>query len=74
VDADLAAEIDARLTASLDALHAMPAPFDRAIQGPDDAPGRRAVLAAVEALEAQAQSLASLGLLLGSDIPLVPGG
>ena len=73
VDADLAAEIDARLTVSLDALHAIPAPFDRAIQGPDDAPGRRAVLAAVEALEAQAESLAALGLLLGSDIPLVPG-
>jgi putative iron-regulated protein len=73
VDADLAAEIDARLTASLEALRAIPPPFDRAIQGPDDSPGRRAVLAAVEALEAQAESLAALGLLLGSDIPLVPG-
>ena len=74
VDADLAAEIDARLTASVDALGAIPAPFDRAIQGADTAPGRRAVLAAMEALEAQAESLATLGLLLGSDIPLVPGG
>jgi len=74
VDADLAAEIDVRLTAGLEALQAIPAPFDRAIQGPDGSPGRRAVLAAVEALEAQAESLAALGLLLGSDIPLAPGG
>lgn len=72
-DPELAQELDARLAASLAAIEAMPVPFDQAILGEDDAPGRRAVLAAIESLEAQTDLLAALGLRLGWVIPIRPG-
>lgn len=71
-DPALAAELDQRMAASTRALAAIPVPFDQAILGADDAPGRRAVLAAIEALEAQTESLAALGLKLGFVIPVRP--
>ncbi|HEV8547749.1 MAG TPA: imelysin family protein, partial [Polyangiaceae bacterium] len=46
--------------ASLAKLRAIPAPFDRAIQGDDGAPGRVAVQAAITALETQANTLAAI--------------
>jgi hypothetical protein len=52
----------------------MPVPFDQAILGPDERPARQAVLAALIAIEDQARSLATLGLVLGHDIALQPGG
>lgn len=73
VDAPLAADLDRRMEASLRALQAIPAPFDQAILGEDDAPGRRAVLAAIEALETQTEALAALGLDFGFVIPVKPG-
>jgi putative iron-regulated protein len=50
---DLAANFDQQVKASLAAAEAIPAPFDQAILGSDDAPGRKAILATIKALEAQ---------------------
>jgi putative iron-regulated protein len=64
----LAAEPAARLkrqsTASVAAMRAIPAPFDRAIVGDDSAPGRRAVAAAIQALRDQSDTLAELAQTL----------
>jgi putative iron-regulated protein len=70
----LAAQIERDLEATLAAIRAMPVPFDQAILGPDERPARQAVLAALIAIEDQARSLATLGLVLGHDIALQPGG
>jgi putative iron-regulated protein len=53
VKPDLAATFDQHVRASLAAAEAIPAPFDQAILGSDDAPGRKAILATIKALEAQ---------------------
>jgi putative iron-regulated protein len=69
----IAADVDRKLVAAREALAAMPRPFDRAIRGADDAPGRRAVRAAMLALEAQAEALSIAGRALGYELPLKPG-
>ncbi len=74
VDPALAEELDGRIAAALAALRAIPAPFDQAVRAGDDAPGRQAVLTALEALEAQTASLASLAAALGFKIAIEPGG
>ncbi len=73
VDADIAKDLDAQLAASLAATKAIPAPFDQAILGADDAPGRVALLATMEALEAQTESFAILADSLGFAIAISPG-
>lgn len=67
-------QIDARLDATLAAIQAMPVPFDQAVQGDNEDPGRQAVLRALVALEEQAQSLSTLALALGFEIAIQPGG
>ncbi len=57
-------ELDAQLAAARSAVAAIPAPFDVAIKGPDDAPGRVAVEAAMSALEALGARLAAAGATL----------
>jgi putative iron-regulated protein len=53
----LGARLRTELAASVHATAQIPAPFDRAIQGDDAAPGRTAVAHAISALRAQAQTL-----------------
>ena len=53
VKPDLAATFDQQVRASLAAAESIPAPFDQAILGNDDAPGRKAILTTIKALEAQ---------------------
>jgi putative iron-regulated protein len=53
----LGARLRTELAASVQATAQIPAPFDRAIQGDDAAPGRTAVAHAISALRAQAQTL-----------------
>lgn len=72
-DAALADHLERRLAASLAALQAIPQPFDRAFRGADDAPGRQAILAAIQALEQQAEAIAIAGQLLGYTLPMRPG-
>ncbi len=74
VNGKLAAQLERELEAGLAAIAAIPVPFDQAIRGADDEPQRQAVLAALIALEDQARTLATLGLVLGHDIALQPGG
>jgi putative iron-regulated protein len=67
-DADLAAEMDARITEMLDAIEAIPGSFDQAIRGEDEDEGRAAVLAAVRAVQAVGESLNEVAVLLGIEI------
>jgi putative iron-regulated protein len=50
-DAALADALRSQIQDAIDAIDAIPAPFDQAIQGDDDGEGRLAVLAAVRALQ-----------------------
>ena len=70
---DLSRNLDRAIKAATAAVGAIPAPFDQAIMGDDEGPGRKAVLAAVVALEDQADAIAGLGLKLGFVIPMKPG-
>lgn len=71
---DTARAIDRAIERSLAAARQVPAPFDRAVRGEDDGPGRSAVLELIQALEEQAELLAAFGLDLGMTIALRPGG
>jgi putative iron-regulated protein len=66
--ASLAGQPSARLStetaASVSALQAVPEPFDRAILGADDAPSRKAIAAAIKALQTQTETLAELAQAL----------
>ncbi len=74
LDPELAAQLDGRIASSLAALRAIPPPFDQATRADDGAPARRAVLAAIEAMEEQAAALSALGAKLGFEIANEPGG
>lgn len=67
-DPELHAEMDARLNTMLDAMDAIPAPFDQAILGDDSAPGRVAVLAAVRATQDVGDTVVAIAELLGVEI------
>jgi putative iron-regulated protein len=72
--------IDKKLTdmiqASIDAIDAIPAPFEASIVGADDSPGRVAIKAALDALSAQGDEFgaaaAALGLTITVDDPPDP--
>ncbi len=55
----------AELWASLDAIQAIPGPFDQAILGADSAPGRVAILAAINALHRQTDTISEIARVLG---------
>ena len=74
LDPKLAERLDQQLDASLAAIEGMPVPFDQAILGDEQAPGRRAVLLALTSIERQAETLAALALALGYEIGMHPGG
>lgn len=61
------------LHTTMTSLRAIPKPFDQAILGEDESPGRIAILRAIEALEQQAEAIAIAGKLLGYDLPVRPG-
>jgi putative iron-regulated protein len=65
IDPELARTLGRQMEMSLAASRALPAPFDRAIQGTDAAPGRIAVKHIITALRAQADSIAQAGGALG---------
>lgn len=72
-DQECADMVRKRFEATAAAIAKIPHPFDQAILGDDDAPGRRALLAAIEALEQQAEALTFAGHVLGYQLPLRPG-
>ena len=67
---ELASKLRRRIATSLDTVRAIPTPFDQAILGPDTAPGRVAIQAAIAALEAQTTTLAELAAAY--DVRLTP--
>jgi putative iron-regulated protein len=69
----LATALEQALANTLQRLRAIPVPFDRAILGADSEPGRQAVRAAIEALEAQSDLLLITGRHFGFELPLRPG-
>ncbi len=70
VDADLAASLEAEVTASVATVSAIPAPFDQhLVDGvSDDSPGRVAILAGIEALEDQTDTIVAAAEALGVSI------
>ena len=64
-DPHLAEQLRHDLEASVAAARSIPAPFDRAIIGSDDAPGRVAVHRTIQSLEAQAATLTKVASTLG---------
>lgn len=73
-DAKVAEDVRTKLATTTAAFRAIPVPFDRAMTGADDAPGRVAIRAALAALAAQTDALAIAGRVLGFQLPLEPGG
>ncbi len=73
-DAAVADDVQAKLARTTEALRAIPAPFDRAMRGPDDGAGRLAIRAALDALAEQTDAIAVAGRKLGLTLPLEPGG
>lgn len=70
VDPELDKKMKERLQASLDALQAIPGPFDQAILGADSSPGRQKVKAAIDALRAQTETLVDVATVLGVELNL----
>jgi putative iron-regulated protein len=68
IDPALAKRLESEIARSVAAARAVPAPFDRAIVGPDTAPGRVAVKTLIAALRTQADSMAQAGSVLGLDL------
>jgi putative iron-regulated protein len=65
---DLDRQLKAQLEQSIDAVNAIPKPFEAAIVGSDDAPGRVAIRAAVQSLRAQGDLFAKAAAALGITI------
>jgi putative iron-regulated protein len=59
-DAPLAQRLKQEIAASVRATERIPAPFDQAILGDDNAPGRKAIRSAIEALQRQTETLAKV--------------
>jgi len=65
----LALELERAVTASVEAMGAIPAPFDQAILGDDAAPGRRAIQRAMLTLRAEADVFAKIASTLNLRLP-----
>lgn len=67
VDADLADRLRAEVQASVDAVKTIPAPFDQHLVAgvSDDSPGRQAILAGIESLEDQTDTIVTAATALG---------
>jgi putative iron-regulated protein len=70
VDPALDKKMKERLQASLDAIQAIPGPFDQAILGADNSPGRQKVKAAIDALRAQTETLVDVATALDVELNL----
>jgi len=67
-DPKLDADLKKKLQASIDAIKAIPAPFEDAIAGDDDSPGRKAIQAALTALSAQGDAFGAAAAAIGLSI------
>lgn len=69
---DLEPKITALIEANVAKSRAIPQPFDQALAGDDDAPGRKAVMALITSLEDTGAELRKLARALNIEIPEVP--
>jgi putative iron-regulated protein len=69
VKPDLVPGLDSKTDGTLAAARSIPSPFDQAILGDDDSPGRRAVLKTLTAAEDQSALLRTLARALQIQIP-----
>ena len=67
-DTQAAARASAHVAAAIAAAQAIPVPFDQAIQGGNELPARKAVLATIEALEVTADDLVESAKKIGVDL------
>ena len=67
-DPALDADLKKKLQASIDAIVAIPKPFEDAIAGDDDSPGRKAIQAALTALSAQGDAFGAAAHAIGLTI------
>lgn len=67
-DPELDRDLQAKLQASVDAIAAIPKPFEDAIAGDDGTPGRRAIQRALDALTAQGDTFGLAAKVLGLSI------
>jgi putative iron-regulated protein len=72
VKPDLKAKIEELIDGNVPKAEAVPQPFDQAILGSDDAPGRKAVMAVITALEDTGATLRKLARSLNIEVPEVP--
>ena len=68
VDPALDAAMKTKIQTSIDAIRAIPKPFEASIAGADDSPGRVAILAALNALSAQGDAFGQVATALGLTI------
>jgi len=69
---DLEAKLTELIEANVAKAKAIPQPFDQAILGEDDAPGRKAVLALIASLEDTGAELRKLAGAMGIEVPEIP--
>jgi putative iron-regulated protein len=67
-DSKQAQKLRDKLQEALDDIDAIPAPFDQAILGDDDAPGRKEIQAAIQALQDFTDMLVQASKTLGIDL------
>ena len=67
-DTQVAARVSDHVLAAVAAAQAIPVPFDQAIQGGNDLPARKAVLATIEALEVATDDLVEAAKKIGIDL------
>ena len=72
VQPDMEPGITALIDGNLAKARAIPQPFDQALAGEDDAPGRKAVMALITSLEDTGAELRKLARALNIEVPEVP--
>ena len=72
VHPDMEPKLTALIEANVTKARAIPQPFDAALLGADDAPGRKAVLALITSLEETGAELRKLARIMGMEVPEVP--
>jgi len=67
-DPALDADLKKKLQASIDAIINIPKPFEKSIAGDDESPGRKAIQAALTALNEQGDALGAAAAAIGITI------
>ena len=74
LNAELDTKMKAQMQAVIDAINSIPAPFDQAILGDDSSEGRQKIQAALDALDAQSDTIVEIAELLNVSINIAEEG